>query len=196
MNNKNTTSLEKVTQDMLDYLPSYYQDNRIVNNVMKLEASEVKALNDAVQDVLHQFFVDKATWGLDNWERICGITPDYTKTHEERRAVVRSKLRGIGTVNIELMKEVAESYNYGEVDVEELPAQYQINVRFVGKLGIPSNLDDIKQSLQEIIPAHLNISFEFTFIIWNDMDANQFTWDELDGENIIWSEFEAYEEAL
>ncbi|MEW9697935.1 putative phage tail protein [Paenibacillus sp. SI8] len=179
-----------VTQDMRDYLPRYYGDSAVVMNIVDREAAEIIALNDAIQDVLAQYFIDTATWGLANWERVCGLITDEAKPIDQRRSVLKSKLRGVGTVTAELVKTVAESYNNGEVSVTEDAANYLVKITFISNRGVPANLTDIQSALRDIIPAHLAITFEFTYMTWSALDAKTFTWDSLTTHNYTWSQFE------
>lgn len=153
-----------IRRDMGDYLPQYYRDSRAVGGILKGEAAELADLNAEIVDVLAQFFVDTATWGLANWERLCGIVTDAAKPIEQRQSVIKSKLRGIGTVTVALIKNVAEAYANGEVDVTEDNANYTIKIRYISALGVPDNIADIQNALREIIPAHLAITFEYRYI--------------------------------
>ncbi|MFD2671027.1 YmfQ family protein [Marinicrinis sediminis] len=164
---------------MSEMLPPYYRDSRIVMNLIASEGTELEGIYEEIQDVLRQFFMDTATWGLHRWEQLCGIVTDESKSLEQRRAVLKSKLRGIGTVTVELIKNVAEAYLNGEVSVQEKPTDYQIEVTFIGKRGIPTNLDDIKQAIVDIIPAHLQTLFKYTYLPWRELEASQMTWQQL-----------------
>ena len=154
---------------MFDYMPRDYEGYRESRVIIQTEAAEFEALNAAIADVLEQFDVDTATWGLVYWERICGISTDESKPVEQRRSVVKSKLRGIGTVTVALIKNVAESWYNGEVEVTEQPSLYTVKIKFVSKLGVPSNLTDIQNALREILPAHLAINFEFSYLLIKDV---------------------------
>lgn len=152
-------------------MPLYYGGSVVVGNVLDRESAEFGALNAAVYDVLNQFFIDTATWGLANWERVCGIVTDPAKPIEQRRAVVKSKLRGIGTVTVALIKNVAESFVNGEVEVTENVAPYTIGIRYVSAIGVPDNIADIQRALREIIPAHLAISYSFRYLTVSQVGA-------------------------
>ncbi|KFZ41891.1 DUF2313 domain-containing protein [Anoxybacillus flavithermus] len=155
--------------NLFQYLPNYYQDIREFPNLIGTENEEVEQLSATIDEVLEQFYVDTATWGLSHWERICGIPVDESKPIEQRRSVIKSKLRGIGTVTVALIKNVAESWYNGEVEVTEQPSLYTVKIKFVSKLGVPPNLADIQNALREIIPAHLAIDFEFSYLLIKDV---------------------------
>jgi hypothetical protein len=164
------TDIERdVERSMFDYMPREYEDLRESRAIIQAEAAEFETLNDKIADVLAQFYVDTATWGLANWERICGIPVDESKPIDQRRSVIKSKLRGIGTVTVDLIKNVTEAYYNGEVEVTEQPSLYTVKIKFVSKLGVPPNLADIQNALREIIPAHLAIDFEFSYLLIRDV---------------------------
>ncbi|EMI10360.1 YmfQ family protein [Anoxybacillus gonensis] len=164
------TDIERdIERNMFSYIPQDYWIYRESREIIKAEASELESLNAAIGDVLAQFFIDTATWGLSHWERICGIPIDESKPVEQRRSVIKSKLRGIGTVTVALIKNVAESWYNGEVEVTEQPSLYTVKIKFVSKLGVPPNLADIQNALREIIPAHLAIDFEFSYLLIKDV---------------------------
>lgn len=179
-----------IRQAMLQHVPSYYREIRESKEILESKAKVIDQLNDDIQDLLLQFSVETATWALVQWEKLCGIPIDLSKPIDQRRSVIRSKLRGMGTVTTELIKNVAESYANGEVEVIEKSAEYTISIKFVGKLGIPPNLADIEQALRDIIPAHLLIDYEFTFTTWDRLDSLNLTWNQIDEMNLTWNEIE------
>lgn len=182
-----------IKRAMGDYLPKYYADSPEMQNIIDVESSEMTTLNAAIVDVLNQYFVDKATWGLAYWERVCGIPTDESKPYTQRRSVIKSKLRGVGTVTVALIKNVAEAYLNGEVEVAEDSANYTINVTFVGKLGVPANLNDIKNALREIIPAHLAIGYEFVYLTFGDLAASGKTFADIEAAGLTFGELSTWD---
>lgn len=142
------------------------------------------------EDILNQCFIDTATWGLIFWEKVLGISTDLNKSYEGRREIIKSKLRGQGTVTVGLIKNVAESYNNGEVEVIEDTPNYSFTIKFIAHDGIPQNLTNLKAAIEEIKPAHLNVLYDFKYLIWDVLDAKNLTWDELDALNLTWDIFE------
>lgn len=89
---------------------------------------ELDALWQALDGTLEQYFVSTATWGLEHWENELGITIDASKPVAQRRSVILSKLRGIGTVTVSLIKSVAEAYDGGSVEVTLQPEAYTLRL--------------------------------------------------------------------
>ncbi|MFS0841176.1 YmfQ family protein [Paenibacillus sp. 1P03SA] len=176
-----------INREMLDYLPKIYGDSRVVRSIIDPESKEFTALNGAIREVLDQFFIDTATWGLERWERLCGIVPDTSKPYDQRRSVIKSRIRGVGTVKVALIKEVAEAYLNGEVDVVSDTANYHVVCTFIGKRGVPANMADIQKAIRDILPAHLGVTFKVTYLPWGELiragktwgDLTSYRWDEL-----------------
>ena len=175
---------------MLDYIPLYYRESNIATEKIESEGVEIEDLNEEIKDVLDQFFINTATWGLKYWEKALNIPIDEEKPYDQRRSKINSRLRGMGVVTKTLIKETAEAYDGGEVDVEEKPSEYKVIVTFIDTRGVPPNLDDTKEALREIIPAHLGVDFEFTYLVWDELDGAEKTWNWLDEQNFTWDEFE------
>lgn len=151
-------------QRMLTYLPRYYETSRVMRSVMDADGSELDLLQQAFDETLQQLYVQTATWGLDLWEAELGIGTDREKPISQRRSAIISKIRGTGTVTIELIQNVAQAYEHGTVTVKQQPALYQFTVQFVDTLGLPPNLDDLKDAIEDIKPAHLAVQYSFRYL--------------------------------
>lgn len=178
-------------QEMLTYLPRYYETSRVVGSIIHAQGLEFERLRQSIDEVFNQFFVNTATWGLEKWEQELAITPAAGKPEDQRRAVIRSKIRGIGNVTLNLIDTVADSYDGGKVDVIKQPELYQFTVKFVDTKGIPPNLHDLKAVIEEIKPAHLKVEYQFTYTTWGEVKNTTWgtvqsgTWGELRTRQII-----------
>ncbi len=152
---------------LIDYVPPYYDELLESSEILSAENAEVARLNASINDLLTQFNVATATWGLREWERIVGITTDVSKPLGERRSVVIARLRGAGVVTVARVENVAEAFQGGDIEVVERYADYTIVLKFVSDYGVPSNIDDLTAILREIIPAHLAIEYEFKFVTYD-----------------------------
>lgn len=180
-----------ITEIMKRYVPNYLLTATEYKSVIESDGAEIEKLRQDIDSTLEQFFVPTATWGLDKWEKFLGLEIHTGKPIEHRRSRIISKMRGLGTVTVEMMKNVAEAYDGGTVDVTEQAPLYQFTVEFIDTRGIPPNLDDLKAAIEEIKPAHLAVAYKFRYLIWDDLDLENLTWDNLDAMNIAWADFEA-----
>lgn len=185
-----------MSNNLMRYLPGYYKTSKVMTNITNAEDIELKNFKSELNNTLNQFFVDLADTRLDKWEEELGIRTNKSKPWEYRRSVIKSKLRGQGTVTVHLLKNIAESYSNGEVDIIEDNPKYTFTIKFVGSKGIPPNMEDLKRTIEEIKPAHLKFEFEFTYLTWDEFDNYDKTWDEWESLNLTWDEFETYREVI
>lgn len=157
--------------------PDFYAASPEFVDLQNALEPEALALWTARDSLMDQLCVNTATWGLQYWEQTLGITVEQGKDLEYRRSRIRSKLRGSGVTTVALIESVAESFSNGDVAVTEYPQAYRLEIKFVGTIGIPPNLEDLTASLREILPAHLAWNYVMVYNTW-DMTA-QHTWDEL-----------------
>lgn len=170
---------------LIDLLPPNFKDSAEVVELQDAFNTQTEAIAATKEDLFKQLDVNTATWGLTYWERAYGIKTDITKSYNFRRTRIKSKMRGQGTTTKAMIKNTSESFSNGEVDVIENNSQYTFTVKFIGVRGIPPNLDDLKNAIEEIKPAHLAFTFEYTYNTWNDIShmtwnqASAHTWDQL-----------------
>lgn len=177
---------EYTIPDLMRYLPWYYHESPEMLKLQGVLAEDAGALrNYAIPDLLKQFFIETATWGLDLWEYELGLTADRSNSYVRRREIVKARLRGSGTSTKERIKNVAEAFSGGEVDVIEYNDEYRFEVKFIGVLGIPPNMAGFLAVLDEIKPAHLGYSISYTYTVWNMLlpidwrEAGTRTWSQL-----------------
>lgn len=175
---------------VIDNMPSYYANSVVMTNLTGAEDNELARFDQDIQTTLDQFFVNTAEYTLDRWEKEFGIKTNPTKPLAERRSVIKSKMRGSGTITVSLIENVAESYDGGDVAVTEQPELYQFTVTFVDTRGIPPNLDDLKEAIEQIKPAHLAVIYSFSYLVWNELDTKVWTWNDLDAQTLTWDELE------
>lgn len=168
-------------REWLGHLPSFYDGNKEFRLLAEAEGEELDSLLVASEASFDQRFVDSATWGLVRWERELGVTPYAGQPYDQRRAVIRSKLRGTGTVTAKLIKSVAEAYANGEVEVTEDYGVYKVTVTFVSMLGVPPNLADLEQAIRGVLPAHLQIEYMFIYITFGELEDYGTTFGALGG---------------
>ncbi|MFX3631843.1 MAG: putative phage tail protein [Candidatus Pristimantibacillus sp.] len=167
------TALERLKA----YLPDYYDGIVEMDALVATEGLEFDGLYSDIETLLNEAYPESSTIFLDRYERDLHILVDPTKPVEQRRSVIISKMRGNGKVSGSMLKNVAQAYDGGTVDVSVDIPNYTIIVTFIDTVGIPPNLDDLTQALEDIKPAHMNIEFKLRYLlireIHNVMKLNQ-----------------------
>jgi len=143
--------------------------SEIYRKIFEAEAVQYANRDDAIADLQAQLSVDTATWALTIYETELGITIDSSKPLSERRAVIKSKMRGTGQVDAALIKLVVDSWTNGDVDVSF--ANSTITITFTSVVGIPENINDVEIAIEEIKPAHLAVLYVFLYNTYGVLSA-------------------------
>lgn len=161
---------------MLSYIPEWLGGSRFFATLLTAEGKEFDELVANGQGLLKQFYVATAAEpGLDLWEEMLGLPNHTGKPLDQRRSRIIAMLRGMGTVTVPLIQNIAESYVYGKVAVTEHPAQYGFTVKFIDSRGVPPNINDVKEAIEKAKPAHLSVTYAFTLTTWQEVKALNWT---------------------
>ena len=120
---------------LINKLPSFY-DNDITKPIQDSFTVEANLMNDKVEKTLEQFFVDSATYGLDYWEKMLGISKNNNDI-QTRRENIKARMRSRGTTTVSFIKNICEAYSNGEVDIIVNHSDYSFVIDFIGTIGIP-----------------------------------------------------------
>lgn len=180
---------------MREKLPSYYRKSKVMNEILSSIEAEFDRLKAETVLTENQFFVILSDRDIKHHEEDVGLMPDTSADIDTRRGRVLSKLRGAGTVTKTMMKNVASSFINGDIEIIEYSSQYCFAVKFTSKTGVPYNLSDIQEMMEEIKPAHLAVEYIFTYRLWQDVldelgtwqTVNTYTWQEVLTFEIVYS---------
>ena len=153
--------------NLIDKLPSFY-DNDITKPIQDSFTVEADLINDKVEKTLEQFFVDSATYGLDKWEKMLGISKNNNDI-QTRRENIKAKMRSRGTTTVSVIKNICEAYSNGIVEVIVNHSDYSFIIDFVGTIGIPKAFAELDKAIEEIKPAHLAHSYKFNYNTHSDI---------------------------
>lgn len=180
--------------DLMALLPPPYEDNVTMTELQSILSADVAEMIANIGAAIDECFAGTASGLLSRYESIYGIPTNVSLSDAFRREIIRAKLRGVGTVTRQLMIDTAASYSNGTVEVTEYPAESRFVVKFTGALGIPANIDGLTNTINEIKPAHLAFSYEYTYTTWAQLEGYNHTWAEWEAKNLTWAELEVYSE--
>lgn len=171
--------------DLARYAPPFLAEICELKAIYETEGYAVGLLEHELSELLDQCFISTATWGLTRWEQVYGLVTNMALSYEQRREILMAKLRGQGTTTARMIKETAETFSGGEIEVIEDSPNHHFTVRFIGIKGIPRNMNAFIAMLEDIKPAHLSYSFEYRYTTWKELinrswsSVAEFTWDSI-----------------
>ena len=157
--------------ELTQYVPKRYWDNDEVQKLIYEKLSNrLNWLEGIFEEIVNNAYIkDMNEEALSKLEKEFKIKPDSETTLENRKEFLLSILRGIGVTNVERLKNIAKSYDCGDIEVIQNYSSYSIIIKFVSVLGIPKRLNDLKKAIEKVIPCHLGVSYEFKYNILQDL---------------------------
>ncbi len=140
--------------DITRYLPPFLKKDPNFRAVCDSCSWEHENIRKAILDALNQFFVERATWGLEMWERVLGIPTNPLESTEMRRKTIRLKLRQPGSVTDEFMTKLVNQYiSDAQGVVLSFPSEYRIEILYHG--GTVLDYSKLRDAINLYIPAHI-----------------------------------------
>lgn len=170
--------------------PPYYLAHEQSRAIIETLADASLKAKTALADVMDQFFVDTATWGLSLWEWQVGLQTDTSLSTDARRAAVRQKLVASGNTTAEMVRSLAESITGYEARVI-VNSDYSFSLEFLGEKNELADIDveEVRSIVEQIKPAHLR--FVISGITWADVESVGLTWQYFEDNPTTWAEFES-----
>lgn len=153
---------------MMNYLPPYYRTSRVMQHVMDTEEVEYKNIQEEIENIFQQFFVKKATWGLDIYEEELGLSPDECMPVEERRSRILAKKRGDKKLDKKQIQAVCLAYTNGEVEVW-LGEDDKLHIKFISTKGIPKGYSELCKVMEDIHPYYIDLLWEYSYYLIKDI---------------------------
>ena len=186
---------------LIDKLP-YFYGNGYTEPIIEAEQVEADTLVEEINETLKQCFISTATWGLDYWEDMLFIPRNASKSYDERRSVIYTRMRATRTTTVKVVEELASAFfNTENVTVIEENENYMFHIEFenaypeftnniintdlvdealvdyaeIGAETIVITFKDVENVIDIYKPAHLNYSFTFTLKYKVQIESNQKT---------------------
>lgn len=140
--------------DLSKYLPAFLTKAPEFAAKLAAESNAHDEIRQNLDDILNQFFVQTATWGLVYWENYLGITTDTNKTIDMRRQAIIQKINGNDVVTLKFLtrlvnQHVADSQAF----IIDHPETYSIEILYHG--GQIQDYNALDTAINTYIPAHI-----------------------------------------
>lgn len=145
--------------NILRYLPEFLAKDKTFKATNDADSREHNTIRIDLQDVLDQFYVKSATWGLERWEELCGITTDKTLSDSVRRSTIIAKLQNPGSVTEAFLTELINRYiadKSGTVIYRPETYSADFNVPLLNKEDMAGMTRDVRI----YIPAHIGAVYK------------------------------------
>lgn len=176
--------------EMLKHLPLYERKSGTFIQILTAADREFRNIEQRLSVAKRNMFLDTAIESLPIFERDLAIETVNNLRYDQRREQIISRfISAFDQTTEETIKRVAGAYSNGVVEVAPTSVDGVYEIRFIGTRGVPNNMTGLKKALDIIIPAHLGLTYIFTFAPWEDL-VNQ-TWGSVAGKT--WNDLRVWE---
>jgi len=150
--------------DIIALINSAYRHDKFINDFTEAISTVFNRLIVICESIRNNTFFDSLDLnGILWWENHLKITPTPSQTSEDRKAKIQAKYLSKYHNSVDLLQRICNGWKNGEVEVDFVNGKFEI--QFVGSFGVPSDLDSLKESIEETKPAHLPIVWIYRYLI-------------------------------
>ena len=66
----------------------------------------------------------------------------------------------------------------------------EVTVRFPDLKGVPDQFESLREIIEDILPAHLQIRYLFWYVTWGELEERNLSWQGVHDDGMTWEEFE------
>lgn len=150
--------LRQTSVKTLKHLPKFLPKDNDFKNTALICDDEHEKLRLAILDVKDQFFVETATWGLTDWERVLDISVKKGSSINDRRTQILLKLQGANVVSKAFIVKLINNFlNDASGTIVEHNKEYYFDVCFNN--GSLFDWEGLQEAIETYKPAHLGVKY-------------------------------------
>ncbi|MCQ4021536.1 MULTISPECIES: putative phage tail protein [unclassified Ruminococcus] len=164
------------------------EENAAVSSELKTYSEGIDSKDDELDVIIREAFVASAEdYGLSMWEELFGAVQNGVDVQRRRELIkARMKLSNLSFTPAGV-QEIIRSLGIDSFDVSENPSLNLLTIDLSAQSYSKARRRWIKEQLEELLPAHLEIVVIFGNASWNYIDSLQLTADQMDAKGYTWN---------
>ena len=134
------------------------------------------------------------SWGLEKIASLLARRPVASEPRKLAAALAALLRIGGDSFTLDAINDTITGCGVPAV-VKELGTA-QVSVSFPGVAGEPANFQELKKIIEDILPAHLGIEYDFWYLTWAELEANFHSFREIEDPQFTWEQLETFVEYL
>jgi hypothetical protein len=177
-----------VGKDMQTMEPWFIRRSPVLTRLLDVYGDELDTFLGLTHEVIAQMFVRTSTWGLSYWELELGLPYQSNMTDVGRADRIIAKMRSYRQGTPFVIRLVANSYSLGRVTPVEDFTGRRLIIRFDDIRGVPTNIADLRNSMEHLVRASAILEYEFSYMIWQEVKDSSIKWGQLKNANTTWEQ--------
>lgn len=142
--------------NLAEYLPVFVSQDKEIQTLLSVESKEHDRQRALLTEILKQFFVHSATWGLDAWEKVFAIYSKPNESYELRRAKIYAKLRSKQISTVQFLTQLASKFfpEQAKVEIKERNPK-NLFYLIANYTALDNDYFALRDAIETYKPAHL-----------------------------------------
>lgn len=141
--------------DTQSFFPQFMLDNPDIKELLEVEQIELDRFADYIELIRQQVYISEASLFLDRYEKMFNLEVNTALSDKERIGRLLAKFNTRANATIDSIKNVVTLVSGNECDITEFYDQYAFSIDIKRNSNEIINLEDIRQAVEVIKPAHL-----------------------------------------
>lgn len=133
-------------------------------------------------------------WGLENVAKLFARRPVATQPRKLAAALAALLRIGGDSFTLDAINDTITGCGIPALVKER--GKGEVSVSFPGVAGEPDNFEELKKIIEDILPTHLGIEYDFWYLTWMELEANFPSWQSIEEPGYSWLELETCVEYL
>lgn len=138
--------------------------------------------------------VTAESWGLENVAGLFVRRPVVVQPRKLAAALAALLRIGGDSFTLDAINDTISGCGIPAV-VKEV-GKGQVSVSFPGVAGEPEGFPELKKIIEDILPTHLGIEYDFWFLTWAELEDNFPSWQSIEDMDLSWTRLETFVEYL
>lgn len=153
---------------VLARLNKLYRSDPWVNAIFTAAGLSLDNVAGLILDLYNSNWFDTLSEAyIKLYEGKMGITPASGQTLDDRRSTIQAKWKSTGTVGLDLIQAVCNSWENGEVSVAFRSGTIQLTFNSI--YGVPADLQTLLNAIDDVKPAHLAVAYVLKYLLISDV---------------------------
>ena len=169
-------------EEMIKSLHKLFRKDPYINSILQAAGIDLDKINIETDGIKTEMFFDTMTEkGILIYQKELAYIPK-SLTLEGKRIEIESRYKSSGKCDLTLLQRIADTWNAGLIIVRFVNGVIQL--AFSGEVQQDYDLKGLKQSIEEIKPAHLGFEFIYSERLDGSLYLNAFNTEEIEEDFI------------
>ncbi len=180
---------------LLEPLGIYRKNGTFQMGELHAQGEALDGAMEALEEVGRETSLTAAEgWGLEALAELFARRPVASGPRELAAALAALLRIGGDSFTLEALNDTIAGC--GIPAVAEERGRGQVAVSFPGVAGEPAGFQELKKIIEDILPVHVGIEYDFWFLTWIELEGNFSSWQAIEEMDLSWEQLETFVEHL